>query len=834
MAIATTLPEGDRSANEAWRFVFELLAAVESNSPAKASWPGPDVELDLQSRVWFLASSLGYAPLGSRVHLGRIVAAWHAAGFGTTGLGPTELRRIARECLDALDPTVHSRAPQTRAVMALGARPIADAQPTTPSAAAQQLVDTAVAAWLEEISSAGRWSTLPLLGGIDALPLDEVHVELLVQPVSHSDELAADFARLDRRDRSQPLALGLSIRQVLARAGRQVLIIGEPGAGKSTTVKWIVRAIATNRVPEFDATIAVSLGAYAESVSRTQPSSLVGYFLRTHLPSMDAVTGTNLEAAAELVAETNRTRNRVLLLLDGWDEVPPSLRDQVRDQIQAANKSFVTLITSRPSGVPQRFVAQSHGIAFRFSGLSPSGVHQLAVRIFGQRGRPELAAEFQELLRHEADLETFVRNPFLNTLICLLFAETSRATLLEFVHTPARLYDRITEWIAAQYNGRPETQDPLGAKHWRILEALSHDLLVTSPRPRYVFRLLQVESLAAQFGVSATPVTAARFLQHIGTVGDEHSFLHATLQEYFAARGLDEEFAGDAYRDVILRLLPARDYAEVLRFAAGGDHHRSEFWRCVREWGAVPDRFHQIACQLARLVAASGERDGGQAALGRDVRRQLWVAIADPLQHPNILEQCVDEYIALDALDLVQRTVEHLDAIPDFSLQFVLLNVPRAVAVKQQLYAAVDQRRADFHGWTNPRAVSAAEIAQRRDALLASDNAPARIRDLCWELGNFRDEQSAPRILELLTSGAAWPEDTFENMVFALAAIGTRAALDGLIDLLFVENASGDHLWRIERELREPHVLDPEGRDRNLRRVAALPSTDPRVALGLV
>lgn len=66
----------------------------------------------------------------------------------------------------------------------------------------------------------------------EALSLQRVHVELLVQETGQAGQLEADFAREVLRERFQPSAAALSIPQVLARAGRQVLIIGEPGAGK--------------------------------------------------------------------------------------------------------------------------------------------------------------------------------------------------------------------------------------------------------------------------------------------------------------------------------------------------------------------------------------------------------------------------------------------------------------------------------------------------------------------------------------------------------------------------------------------------------------------------
>lgn len=298
MPTSLLLPRSDVPRGVEWRFALGLLGELEDDDAAVERWK--NATADLQGRVWFLASNRGDVPADARAKLPQIVSAWYRAGRATATLSAAELRRIAHDCVhhaNASADLTHS----AQAARALGASPLAVSPERTPSPAAQELVDAAVQQWLLEITTAPRWLNLPLLGGADALPLDEVHVELLMQPVSQADELAADYRRFDRRDRSQPFALGLSVRQVLARSGRQVLIIGEPGAGKSTTVKWIVQAIAARRLPEFDAAIALSLGSYADSL-RDGPCSLVAYFVRTHLATSQAASASDCEAAAELIS----------------------------------------------------------------------------------------------------------------------------------------------------------------------------------------------------------------------------------------------------------------------------------------------------------------------------------------------------------------------------------------------------------------------------------------------------------------------------------------------------------------------------------------------------
>ena len=74
-------------------------------------------------------------------------------------------------------------------------------------------------------------------------------------------------------------------------------------------------------------------------------------------------------------------RCRVLLLLDGWDEVPADVRESIRTGLLDEARDFITLITSRPSGVPQALRDAGGGHMYELAGLSTRAMEDLAAAI---------------------------------------------------------------------------------------------------------------------------------------------------------------------------------------------------------------------------------------------------------------------------------------------------------------------------------------------------------------------------------------------------------------------------------------------------------------------
>ncbi len=187
------------------------------------------------------------------------------------------------------------------------------------------------------------------------------------------------------------------------------------------------------------------------------------------------------------LARAARKRRRVLLLLDGWDEVSADLRENIRPGLLAEARDFITLITSRPSGVPQALRDDGGGHVYELAGLSRRAMEDLAWRHFTRGGYPDRLELFLQRLDEQPDLRHLCGNPFLLTLLTRVAAAAPPDHVSLLPRTRAEVYRRAVEWMRQQYNAVRGVRAEFRPDFLTAIEATAYDLLFTSPRPTYTF-----------------------------------------------------------------------------------------------------------------------------------------------------------------------------------------------------------------------------------------------------------------------------------------------------------------------------------------------------------
>jgi predicted NACHT family NTPase len=181
---------------------------------------------------------------------------------------------------------------------------------------------------------------------------------------------------------------------------------------------------------------------------------------------------------------TGTWREKVLVLLDGWDEVPVEERELLLVQLRDLAYGFSVLVTSRPAAFPSRLAASN---VYEVSDLAPDSTDALIRRWFRSAGEPGQAEALLRHLDQHPDLRRLARNPFLLTLLCGIARETHRREGLDLPSTRAALYEQTVRLIYAHHDERyPEA--PLGSGRQRQIERLALWLLDEAPgAPRFVF-----------------------------------------------------------------------------------------------------------------------------------------------------------------------------------------------------------------------------------------------------------------------------------------------------------------------------------------------------------
>jgi len=500
--------------------------------------------------------------------------------------------------------------------------------------------------WPRELLESLHWRTAqPALPGLPPLQLDDVWVDLqLLEPEDAPLSVASNNPRLMRRGGrvSEPATL------LLEHLRTSVLIIGDPGSGKTTLVKWLARRLVLEGTGRFLLPLVVSLRRYARE-RHERP----GLGLLTHAVEAagvhDPLQRDRWVNTLSYLAQTSK--ENVLLFLDGWDEVPEADRDAVFDQIEATAYAFAMVITSRRSGHPWRLPADRR---YEIGPLGRAAADRLMRRWFQAAKAPHKADRLRAKLDAHPELDELARNPFLLTLLCGLAHQSGDAHVMDLPASRTALYERAIHAIAA------DPVKPLSFADLHGCERLALWLFTNAEgAPRFIFGLEDGVAAALPATLITPKLERSRLATQIHLDQQTFQFIHASFQEFLAARRIIN--LDDKSWPLLEEHLRDPRWLETLRFVAGGGL-AGPLAEAVRELACRPDIAGFVYTILARLLSEASAVDdplaaeGGVAILGFDLRDKLWGRIEAGFE-PEVF---ADAYIALDPDHLFARIEQRL------------------------------------------------------------------------------------------------------------------------------------------------------------------------------
>jgi predicted NACHT family NTPase len=328
----------------------------------------------------------------------------------------------------------------------------------------------------------------------------------------------------------------------------KLLILGKPGAGKTTFLKWLALQcnggkFNQNRVPLF-----VTLKEFAETEG--QPD-LLGFITKQLMEcgiENGLVVGTKILQAG-----------RSIVLLDGLDEVKAQDQDRVLNTIRQTAEKFDAsqfLITCR--------IAAKEYIFEQFTEVEVADFDNKQIADFANKWfhlkDPIKAEEFPQELEDNPGLQELATNPLLLTLLCLVFEAGGR-----FPTNRAELYKEgldvlLKKWDAKRNIRREEVYKQLSLQ--RKEDLLSQVAYNAFERSDYFFKQGFVEEQIQDYirnlpNASNDPETLQLDSEAVlNSIAAQHgllverargiySFSHLTFQEYFTARWFKEKADGD-------------------------------------------------------------------------------------------------------------------------------------------------------------------------------------------------------------------------------------------------------------------------------------------------
>lgn len=669
--------------------------------------------------------------------------------------------------------------------------------------------------WLKRIRSKA-FMTLRAPGQSSVQRLDDVYVELVA---ARSEDIPRENILNADRNRSQYFALltrniSLSPEQILQRAVSRVILVGEPGAGKSTVVKRLVQQIARGEVNGISLPLPVELGPFAAYLERHPQASLATYFLHgtLHCPPQAELQ----DALEKCIVESTG----VIWLLDGWDEVPVSWRPAVRDAIERDTAGVRTLLTSRPSGVPDQFRTFSTQF-YELSRMGPDGIHRFVTSYLG---RNKSSKALIDLIERDGKLKEVGGNPSILALICEQWKGPKN-----WLHERMAFAEADTATVASVYfeliDGLVNNGGRAGGKRIELTEALlakiSHfagSTLITHNNTPARYTFTQAE-LAAALGSPSKckAVLATRLMDRVGmktgssSPSDLYEFVHASLHEALAGKHAIHERTAAVH--LMTRVLMDEQVVEVAGFFAVKAESDSAnlFWDILGQRFDHPDLFLIMDMRLARLLSIAGTPNESAARLKAKLEKRLWGRLHEKASEA-LATHIVRAFLGLDGHRLVQFCEEDPSKPVRIARNVIASYVPTHLRTARFI-EVIEEWGAS--GYLVPRIPAPDEVPE-----LINRYRTTKDEDAARDLGRSRNSAVIPVLRPELF------REKPTAAAVALLQMNLPEAMHTVIDAYLWRGCHGQYRsdalgFNIQPFLRE--LLDATGRDRILRILAVLP-----------
>ena len=350
----------------------------------------------------------------------------------------------------------------------------------------------------------------------------------------------------------------------------KLLILGKPGAGKTTFLKWLALQCNSgkfnqNRVPLF-----VTLKEFAETEG--QPDLLS--FIAKQLTECGIENGL-------VVGEKILQAGRSIVLLDGLDEVKAQDHDRVLTTIRQTAEKFDAsqfVITCRIAAKEYTFEKFTD---VEVADFDDEQIANFAYKWF-QAKDPVKAEEFPKELKANPGLQELATNPLLLTLLCFVFEKRAG-----FPGSRAELYEEgldvlLKTWDATRNIKRGEVYKQLSLQRKEDLlsqvaynafensdyffkqgfvEEQIRDYIQNLPNASTDSETLQLDSKAVLNSIAAQHGLLVERARGI------YSFSHLTFQEYFTAHWFKEKADGDF--GVLISHVTDKQWREVFLLTVG-------------------------------------------------------------------------------------------------------------------------------------------------------------------------------------------------------------------------------------------------------------------------
>lgn len=372
----------------------------------------------------------------------------------------------------------------------------------------------------------------------------------------------------------------------LVQRRSKVVILGKPGAGKTTFLQHLALSCQSDRV--FAERLPVFIRLHTlEQQSQSHPSE--GEFNPLQWISQQ---WRSLEIASAQIEELLR-QGKILLLLDGVDEVSQRFQERIFPEIQQFSETyFQTAIVLTNRIAAQEFYLRGF-YTVEISDFRPSQIQSFAEQWFAAVNAqsaigPEKAQQFLDALaqKQNASIRDLAVTPILLSLLCSIFQQRS-----SFPTQREKIYQEgldilLVRWDQSRGIQRDDLYQNLSLPE--KINLLSQIAAITFQNRQFFFEKSVVIQIIYQYleesfpenlnpeerGLACDAILSSIERQHgllVERAKDIYSFSHLTFQEYLTARYLVNQSLSDR-SEVKLADIAAQlynpDWREVIRLVS--------------------------------------------------------------------------------------------------------------------------------------------------------------------------------------------------------------------------------------------------------------------------
>ena len=426
-------------------------------------------------------------------------------------------------------------------------------------------------------------------GKAHRFPIDDLYIPLTMTSVVEADVHHSDGKRKGRQETE--MREESSIEPQSSKKKRRMVILGDPGSGKSTFLKRIAYGLCNSRLGIEAATTAQTLGLedepfplliriseLAEHVSgclgrQGAPSTKSSPAWLAHfLGARNEEGGIGLDQA---YFQQVLTEGPAQVLLDGLDETPTRAeRECIADLVTEAAKCFEEcqfVVTTRPRAFVGRAILPDFA-QVRIDPLNDGAIEgflrQWCRALFGasERQAEKHRAELLDALRSRLEIRRMARNPVMLTALAVVHWHEKRLP-----EQRSDLYDSIITWLSRARERRAGRlpAETCVKRLWELALAMqdhpdgrqvqvsrrwaAEKLEKVWPKDREESqqrRIERVEQFLREEELDSGIVVAR---------GDDIRFWHLTFQEFLAARAIAARSERDQ-REILLTPDPPKAY----------------------------------------------------------------------------------------------------------------------------------------------------------------------------------------------------------------------------------------------------------------------------------